>query len=223
MMRASLMEQGAVCYTPLTLKLYDLWVLGISNRFAWQCPTRKILLPFFCERIGKKHLDVGVGTGFYLSRSAHLAEEITLLDLNLSSLTKASRILSGKKVHCLHQSILQPLPLKADSFFDSISLFYLLHCMSGTFKEKEAAIVNLKHYLSPQGVLYGATILGASDNVRHNLFGRLLMSFYNNKGIFSNRQDTLDGLKQMLVPHFRHVQLEQQGQVALFSCSSPIV
>ncbi|EKE5345053.1 methyltransferase, partial [Escherichia coli] len=40
-------DDGAKIYTPLTLKLYDWWVLGVSNRLAWGCPTKEHLLPHF--------------------------------------------------------------------------------------------------------------------------------------------------------------------------------
>ncbi len=46
-------DQGAAVYTPLILKLYDWWVLGFSNRYAWQCSTRAVLLPFFQQHMGK--------------------------------------------------------------------------------------------------------------------------------------------------------------------------
>ena len=59
-------DDGAKIYTPLTLKLYDWWVLGVSNRLAWGCPTKEHLLPHFLEHLGNNHLDIGVGTGFYL-------------------------------------------------------------------------------------------------------------------------------------------------------------
>lgn len=58
-------EKGAAIYSPLMLKLYDWWVLGISNRYAWRCSTDAVLLPFFRQHVGRRHLDVGVGTGFY--------------------------------------------------------------------------------------------------------------------------------------------------------------
>lgn len=60
-------DDGAKIYTPLTLKLYDWWVLGVSNRLAWGCPTKEHLLPHFLEHLGNNHLDIGVGTGFYLA------------------------------------------------------------------------------------------------------------------------------------------------------------
>ncbi|EMW4421359.1 methyltransferase, partial [Escherichia coli] len=45
-------DDGAKIYTPLTLKLYDWWVLGVSNRLAWGCPTKEHLLPHYLEHVG---------------------------------------------------------------------------------------------------------------------------------------------------------------------------
>lgn len=80
-------DDGAKIYTPLTLKLYDWWVLGVSNRLAWGCPTKEHLLPHFLEHLGNNHLDIGVGTGFYLT---HVPESslISLMDLNEASLKR---------------------------------------------------------------------------------------------------------------------------------------
>ena len=62
-------DKGAAVYSPLVLGIYDLWVLGISNRYAWRCSTTAVLLPFFRQHIGQRHLDVGVGTGFYPAKT----------------------------------------------------------------------------------------------------------------------------------------------------------
>src|SRR6266550_679287 len=76
-------ESGASVYSPTILKLYDFGVLGLSNRFVWQCPTKTVLLPFYKEHLGLKHLDVGVGTGFYIARaSLTRSHQVSLLDLN---------------------------------------------------------------------------------------------------------------------------------------------
>ncbi|MGY6018008.1 class I SAM-dependent methyltransferase, partial [Escherichia coli] len=37
-------DVGAISYTPLALKLYDWWVLGVANRLAWGCHTKEHLL-----------------------------------------------------------------------------------------------------------------------------------------------------------------------------------
>ena len=108
-------EAGAAVYSPLVLKLYDWWVLGISNRLAWQCSTKTVLGPFYKAYMGRRHLDVGVGTGFYpahanLSRS----QEIALLDLNKNSLHAAAARLGQRDVRLLIQDVMRPLSLSPD-------------------------------------------------------------------------------------------------------------
>jgi SAM-dependent methyltransferase len=212
-------ERGAAIYSPLVLKLYDWWVLGISNRFAWQCPTSTTLLPFFAQHMGRRHMDVGVGTGFYLA-NARLpsSTHITLLDLNENSL-RAAAARSRVPVSCIRHDIMQPLPLAEQESFDSISMFYLLHCLPGSFDDKEKAIANLKTRLAPSGSLYGATILG--DGAEHNWFGRRLMAAYNRKGIFGNAKDSMAALRSMLQRHFGEVETRQEGKVALFVARVP--
>ncbi|HBC5517251.1 TPA: SAM-dependent methyltransferase, partial [Proteus mirabilis] len=46
-------HNGVKVYTPTALKLYDWWVLNISNRYAWRCDTDKYLLPHFKNNLGE--------------------------------------------------------------------------------------------------------------------------------------------------------------------------
>lgn len=214
--------KGAAVYSPLVLRLYDWWVLGVSNRFAWRCATRKVLMPFFRRHIGPFHLDVGVGTGFYL-KGARIprSTKVTLMDLNAGSLEAArQRIVQGAARTVTHD-VMTPMPPSLGYGFDSISLFYLLHCLPGTMAEKGAVFGHLKHHLARTGVLYGATILG--DGAGHNALGRRLMALYNRKGIFGNRSDTAAALEHALTAHFSDVQVRVVGKVALFEARSPKV
>ena len=212
-------QAGAAVYSPLTLKLYDGWVLGISNRFAWQCPTRKVLQPFFNRHVGARHLDVGVGTGYYLANANLPAStQVTLLDLNPSSLEAARQRLGRPDTRVVQHDVFQPLRDEQVAVYDSISLFYLLHCLPGTMADKAVVFGNLKSRLADNGVLFGATILG--DEANHNGFGNKLMAVYNKKGIFGNRNDTLAGLRGALAQHFADVSVEVVGKVALFSARS---
>jgi ubiquinone/menaquinone biosynthesis C-methylase UbiE len=213
---------GASVYSPVVLKLYDWWVLGISNRFAWQCSTKNVLLPFFKKHLSKKHLDVGVGTGFYLSH-AGLTEsnQVTLFDLNANSLRVAAGRVKRAEVRVVAGDVMQASCELQERDYDSISLFYLLHCLPGTMGDKEAAILNLSRYLSRNGVLYGATVLG--DEVDHNRLGRLLMKIYNRRGLFSNRMDSIDSLRCLLRRHFESVQVWQHNKVALFVTRDPVM
>jgi ubiquinone/menaquinone biosynthesis C-methylase UbiE len=208
-------ESGASVYSPTILKLYDFGVLGLSNRFVWQCPTKTVLLPFYKEHLGLKHLDVGVGTGFYIARAGLTrSHQVSLLDLNENSLQAAAAQVKQAKVRTFMRDVMQPSSEPADTGYDSISLFYLLHCLPGTMDDKETAIANLKRYLSKDGVLYGATILG--DDAAHNAIGRMLLRLYNDKGVFHNMADTLDDLQRMLRRQFQNVQIRRHNKVALF-------
>ena len=105
-------EAGQRVYTPLVLRAYDLVVLGLSNRFAWGCRSATMLEQY--ERhVQGRHLDLGVGTGWYLDRCAWpVAEpEITLLDLNENSLATAARRLARYAPRTVRANVLEPLPL----------------------------------------------------------------------------------------------------------------
>lgn len=213
-------DQGAAIYSPLVLKVYDWWVLGISNRYAWECSTRRVLLPFFRQHVGHRHLDVGVGTGFYLARAGlPPMSRLTLLDLNPGSLRAAQRRVMRSSTQIVRHDVMNPLPGRVGKNMDSISLFYLLHCLPGTMADKSQVFGHLKAHLAPDGVLYGATILG--DTAGHNGFGRKLMALYNRKGIFGNQRDTRDGLALALQQHFAQVDIHVEGRVALFEAREP--
>src|SRR5690242_14275732 len=86
---------GQAIYSPWTLRFYDLVALGFSGRFIWRC-SRQSLLDWYNQHITANHLDVGVGTGFFLDRCAWPTKQprIALMDLNPNCLQAASRRLS---------------------------------------------------------------------------------------------------------------------------------
>ena len=211
---------GTAVYSSFGLKLYDAWVLGFSNCWAWRCPTGSVLLPFYREYLGKRHLDVGVGTGFYLAHAGFTErQKVDLLDLNENSLRKAVQRLGRPDAGLYAQDVMQPLTALRGRQYDSISLFYLLHCLPGSAGGKGRVFANLKRHLNDEGVIYGATVLG--DSVGHNRVGRTLMTIYNRKGIFGNREDTIETLSDSLNRHFGHVDVRQHGKVALFAARWP--
>lgn len=138
---------------------------------------------FFQEHLSANHLDVGVGSGYYLAHSSDRPEQkVTLLDLNDNSLKAAGSRIAHLQPSLVRDDVLQPSGALGDRKFDSISLFYLLHCLPGNMAEKGRRVFStLGAHLAPGGVLYGATILG--DEANHNWIGRRLMKLYNRKGI----------------------------------------
>jgi Methyltransferase domain len=209
-------EAGQRVYTPLTLRAYDLFVLGFSNRFVWRCRSSR-MLERYDSHVGARHLDVGVGTGWFLDHSSWPVEspQITLLDLNENSLSAASDRIRRYSPTKVQANVLDPVDL-GDSRFDSIGANFLFHCLPGGLEWKAATVAsNLRPYLGSGGVLFGSTILGRG--VAHNLLGRRLMRLYNRKGIFSNVEDDRSGLEQGLASELTDVEIEVVGAVALFA------
>lgn len=168
----------------------------------------------FEEFASTNHLDVGVGTGYYLKNHlSQIERRVGLLDLNENSLESKANAIQHFKPEVYRANVLEPLTLSCDKF-DSISINYLLHCLPGSLLEKGIIFDNLKEILNEGGVLFGSTILG--QGVPKNRFAEKLMNLYNKKGIFCNSKDELATLKQALEKHFSNVSIHVVGCVALF-------
>ncbi|OSC99558.1 S-adenosyl-L-methionine dependent methyltransferase [Trametes coccinea BRFM310] len=224
------MDPSAKFYTNFFLWLYDFIVLAISNTFAWHCPTSSVLLPFYQQHLGDNaHLEIGVGTGYYPAASvARLSQvqAVTLLDLNPNTLAYSQRRLlkAGYKgdIQTVERSVFDPLPETMHGKYDSAALFYVFHCLPGSFPTKAIHVFgNIVPALAPGGVIYGSTVLG--KGVPHNWLGRQLMAFYNSKGVFGNTQDTQDGLRKALEEMFEEWDLRVVGAIAIFTARTPKV
>ena len=205
---------GHSIYNRFTLSVYDWYVLGLSNRFVWKCPTQR-LVAHFDRHVSDNHLDVGVGTGYFLDhcRFPSASPRIGLLDLNPTSLARTSRRISRYKPEIYWRNVLEPFKLDGESY-DSISLNYLLHCLPGSMTEKAVVFDHLKEHLRSGGTLFGSTLL--HDGVSRNAAARRLMGLYNRKRIFSNRDDDLPQLRSALEERFPHSGIEILGCAALF-------
>ena len=205
---------GQAIYTPFTLAVYDLVVLGVSNSLIWRCPTRRILR-LYDEHVTGSHLDVGVGTGWYLDhcRFPGSTPRVGLMDLNRNSLAAAARRITRYRPEQYQVDVLQPVAATAAPF-DSIAVSYLLHCLPGDIARKAAIFDNLAPWLAPGGVIFGATLL--SIGVERSGSARRLMRLYNRRGVFSNEGDSLEALRTALERRFRQVEVSVVGCAALF-------
>lgn len=213
-------KAGQAVYNPFVLSIYDFWVLTVSARYAWRCPTSRIL-SFYNEHITATHLDIGVGTGWLLNKASFPnAPEIWLLDLNKNSLDNTAKRIARYKPKTVLGDIVQPMNDELpERYFDSIAMNYLFHCVPGPFHRKGVAFEYVAALLKKNGTLFGSTILG--EGVKHNAFGRLLMKFYNKKGIFGNEEDSAEGLTMALQNAFHEVDVKVVGKVALFKARNP--
>ena len=205
---------GEAVYTKALLHIYDTMVLGLSLRWIWGCSSDH-LLAFYNEHVGAAHMDVGVGTGYFLDQCQFPCQKprIMLLDLNPNCLERAT----GRLVrYCPQQylaDIQQPLPPELGSF-DSIGLSLLLHCLSGTASTKAQIFAQLKPFLKRGGTLFGVTVL--SRGVQLNRLGLAVTTLYNALGVFSNLADDRVGLEAGLAQHFPTYRVHTRGALAFF-------
>lgn len=209
---------GQAIYTKPTLNLYDLVVLGISNRWIWKCRT-SLQLAHYDRHIRSNHLDIGVGTGYYLDKCRFPSNtpRIALMDLNPHSLAHAAHRIARYQPSTHVRNVLEPIEW-SEPAFDSIGLNYLFHCLPGSMAEKAVVFDRIQPLMAPSAVAFGATLLQGPE-IPRSFFARRLMALYNKKGVFTNTQDTLPALRQALDSRFREVSLEVVGCCALF-CGS---
>ena len=206
---------GHAFYTPRMLALYDLGILGWFSRAAWRCPARRIL-QHYDAHVSPNHLDVGVGTGWFLERCAFgtHAPRLALMDLNTSCLDVAAKRLARYAPERYEADVLQPIELDVAPF-DSVGMNYLLHCIPGDLAAKGKAFTHLGALTNPGAAVFGATLL--HGGVRRNWLAREVMRQNNKKGIFSNAGDDLDGLRAVVAEHLDDPQVEVVGCVGIFS------
>ncbi len=210
------LEAGqAIIYPKHKLAVYDLIVHGISSRLAWKCPTKR-LLQQYNQMVTANHLDVGVGTGYFLDRCKFPSQmpRVALMDIESNPLEFTSQRIARYNPKTYRRNILEPINLDAEKF-DSVGINYVLHCIPGTLETKSVALDHLKALMNPNAVLFGSTIL--QGGVPINWLAKRLMAIYNKKGIFFNQHDNLEDLKSALNHRFKDISVEVIGCVALFS------
>ena len=209
--------RGQSEYSRPLLKLYDPLVLGPIARFVWRCPATR-LVERYRQRIRSRHLDVGPGTGYFLERSGLPDRSpVTILDPNPNVLRHVSQRLGQLDITAVEADVLKPLPVSGP--FDSAALHLVIHCLPGPLPRKAAAVANVAAVLAPDGVLFGASVLGTSG--RHTWAARRMLDAFNRQGGFDNLNDTEEGLGEILAASFEHVELETVGSVAIFAATHP--
>lgn len=209
--------KGQSDYTRSLLKVYDPLVLGPIARFVWRCPTAR-LVARYRQHIRDRHLDVGPGTGYFLERSGLPdGSRVTIVDPNANVLDHASRRLQSLDVTAVEADVLKPLPV--DGPFDSAALHLVIHCLPGPLARKAGAVANVAAVLAPDGVLFGASVLGTSG--RHTWAARRMLDAFNRQGGFDNLHDSEEGLGEILGASFERVEVEAIGSIAVFAATNP--
>jgi SAM-dependent methyltransferase len=204
-------------YNRFMLTIYDPWVLGFMSRAVWRVPTAPYI-ELYRRNLGREHLDVGPGTGYFIEKAAPPADtEITLLDPNPNVLARCARRLEAMHPTTIQASVMEPLPV--EGAFDSAALSFVIHCLRGPMANKATAIRNIAAALGPDGVLFGGTVLGLEEH--HTPQARLFLKGANRMGDFDNLGDTVEGLRQILEESFGSVEIEVGGSAATFTAEHP--
>lgn len=209
--------KGQRDYGPALLAVYDWWVLGFMAHMVWRSPTPQIIdryRPLF----GKRHLDIGPGSGYCIDVAASEDTELTLLDPNRHVLAHCEKRLARFDPAVVQADVLKPLPV--DGPFDSVALSFVLHCLPGPMEAKSAAVENAAAVLGPDGVLFGGTVLGIDE--QHTAPARAFIRVANRRGGFDNLGDSRDGLEAILAYSFANVDVEVNGSLAMFTARNPI-
>jgi hypothetical protein len=207
---------GAEVYSKGLLAVYDLVVLGFELPVVFRCPARRTLA-LYDAHASDTHLDVGVGTGWFLDRCRFpvARPEIHLADLNPNCLERTSRRIRRyapvTHVWNAFEPFGDPVPR-----FGSIGLSNFLHCLPGSMLDKAPVIRNLRPLLRDGGVLFGATVLGRGVDGVGALY-RATNRAYNRKKIFCNLEDGAADLDAILARSFARHAVQVVGAMALFT------
>jgi len=208
--------RGQADYGLTMLRAYDHFVPKVG-RVVWRCPGAP-LLRNYREHIRSPHLDVGPGTGWFLERSGLPdGRKVTLLDPNSTVLAYAAAHVPRLSIDTVEADVLKPLPVAGP--YASVALNLVLHCLPGPSSRKALAIEHLAAVLEPDGVLFGASVLGLDGP--QTRVSRVVLRAFNRRGAFDNLHDSEAMLREILGASFERVELQIVGSVAIFAAFGP--
>jgi SAM-dependent methyltransferase len=201
-------------YTKPLLFFYDSLLLGCNCRCLWKCHSRH-LLELYDTHISANHLDIGVGSGYFMDKCRFPSPQprLGLMDLNPNSLRAASKRLARYNPEAYQRNVLEPFNLQVPSF-DSIGMMNLLHCLPGDMKTKAVVFQNALEVLNPGGTVFGSTIMYLG--VERNLMTTQILEINNRKGIMTNLEDDVEDLRENLKNLFSESEVKIIGCEALF-------
>lgn len=211
---AKQVQAGIALYSRVFLAVYDWFALGFSCRLIWKCPVHH-MLRLYNEHVSDNHLDIGVGTGYFMDHCQFPVANpsLALMDLSPNSLRVAGKRLSRYQPEVYQRNVLEPFEIDAPPF-DSVGIMNLLHCLPGDLKSKGVVFENIKRVLTTGGTVFGSTIL--TRGIKRNLIATLILKKINRWGFMSNADDDVASLQELLRHHFSESSVTVIGYEALF-------
>ena len=214
-----LLPDNAKGYSQLMLELYDFLILRLSSTLVWRCSTSALVL-LYSHHLSRRHLEVGVGTGYLLKRGAFPSHSVQLLmiDCNPRVLRHAQRRLVRHDPKAVVLDVMQAdwpdLPKQ-----QSIGFNYVWHGLQGTAEQRAAVFGRFAALLTADGVLFGSTVRGVHPQM--SALARLASQRWLDGGLFNNHGDTPEVLNLYLSRYFAEVNVWLQGEVILFVAKQP--
>lgn len=205
---------GIALYTRLFLSVYDLLALRYFCRLIWKCPSSQ-LLALYNRYVTANHLDIGVGTGYFLDKCSFPSGEprLAIMDLNQNSLDVAGKRLGRYNPEIYKRNVLESFDIGTPPFA-SVGILNLLHCLPGNMKEKGIIFDNIKEVLIPGGIVFGSTIL--YKGARANPVGDLALRWNNRTGFMTNLDDDIEDVKATLSRYFPESRVWRTGYMVFF-------
>lgn len=173
------------------------------------------MLDVYNQNVSANHLDIGVGTGYFLDKCQFPDGNIrlALMDLNVNSLRAAGKRLIRFKPEVYQRNVSEPFRINTPAF-DSIGMMNLLHCLPGNMKTKGIVFEYAKAVMNPGAVIFGSTILykGTKQNARV----KFAIKYCNRMGFMTNMDDKLEDLQESLQANFSDSSVKMIGCEALF-------
>jgi hypothetical protein len=207
-------RDGIALYTRPFLSVYDLGALGYSCRLLWECPSRN-LLNLYNKYVSSNHLDIGVGTGYFMDKCRFPSPnpKIALMDLNQNSLDVARKRLARYNPRVYIGNALAKFNVDSHRY-DSIGMMNLLHCMPGDMSTKGIVFSHADEVLNTGGIIFGSTIL--YKGVKRNPLTTFVLKLCNQTGVMTNLEDDVEVLRNNLKEKFSDSAVETIGCMALF-------
>ncbi len=207
-------KHGHESYSKAALLIYDPFLHGFISKVVWKCPSSNIL-NLYNQYISGNHLDVGIGTGYFLDKCKFPTKKprIGLMDLNENCLITCQRRLNRYSPEIYQRNILSPININAPNF-DSIGMSYLLHCLPGNMESKTVVFDHLKSLLNPGGIIFGSTFL--FKDIKRNFLETQWSIFFNKIGAFNNKEDSYEELREVLKQQFSEYSITMIRCVGLF-------
>lgn len=206
-------------YNSLMLELYDFAILKLSSLLFWRCQSAQFIT-LYRSHVSRRHLEVGVGTGYLLKRAVFPSHwvQLYILDSNPQVLRHASQYLSRYNptvVLCdLMSNDWPALPQQ-----QSIGMNYVWHALEGTDEARAQVFGRLADYLTNDGVLFGSSVVGIHKAMPK--LSQTVSRHWLQAGLFNNQGDNTTCLQRALDAYFDDVHIWQQGQVMFFVAKQP--